>query len=365
MTALDTHIKSLIRAGGPISVAEYMRIVLTGRSDSYYMRGEAFGAQGDFVTAPEISQVFGELIGAWCVDVWRQLGEPERFSLVELGPGRGTLMNDALRAARVAPEFLRAASVVFVEVSPVLRQQQQKALAGTPVASADWVLRFEDFGAAAGPIIVIANEFFDALPTRQLVRKDGRWTERCVGLNEDGDLAFGAAPGAINPIVVPERLRGAADGLIVELAPARSAIARLIGERVGSASGAALIVDYGFDGPAVGDTLQAVKRHAFADVLAEPGAADVTSHVDFAALGDAFVEGGASVMPLAEQGAFLLRLGVEARIATLKRSANAPQAEALDQALQRLTGASAMGSLFKVLCAYAPATLCPAGFSNE
>ena len=248
-------------------------------------------------------------------------------------------MNDALRAARVAPEFLRAASVVFVEVSPVLRQQQQKALAGAPVASVDWVRAVRGFGAAAGPIIVIANEFFDALPIRQLVREDGRWTERCVGLNEAGDLAFGAAPGAINPIVVPERLRGAADGSIVELAPARSAIARLIGERIRSASGAALVIDYGFEGPAVGDTLQAVKRHAFADVLAEPGTADVTSHVDFAALGEAFTEGGAAVTPLAEQGAFLLRLGVEARIAALKRSANAPQAEALDQALQRLTGA--------------------------
>ena len=365
MTALDTHIKELIRAGGPISVAEYMRIVLTGRADSYYMRGEAFGAAGDFVTAPEISQVFGELIGVWCVDVWRQLGKPERFSLVELGPGRGTLMKDALRAARVAPEFLRAASIVLVEVSPVLRQQQKEAMAEAPVASVGWLERFEDLRADAGPIIAIANEFFDALPIRQLVRADERWMERCVGLNKDGELAFGAAPGAINPLVVAERLRGAADGSIVELAPARSAVARLIGERIRSAGGAALVIDYGFEGPAAGDTLQAIKRHAFADVLVEPGTADVTSHVDFAALREAFTGGGAVVTPLAEQGAFLLRLGVDARVAALKRSASVSQAEALDRAHQRLTGAKAMGSLFKVLCAYAPATLCPAGLSNE
>jgi NADH dehydrogenase [ubiquinone] 1 alpha subcomplex assembly factor 7 len=365
MTALDTHIKGLIRADGPMSVAEYMRIVLTGRADSYYMRGEAFGAAGDFVTAPEISQVFGELIGVWCVDVWRQLGEPSRFSLVELGPGRGTLMKDALRAARVAPGFLRAGSVLLVEVSPVLRQRQQEALAGAPVASVGWLERFEDLGADAGPLILVANEFFDALPIRQLVRVGGRWAERCVCLDSADDLAFGAAPGAINPLMVPERLREAADGSIVELAPARSAIAHLLGEKIRSATGAALLIDYGFEGPAVADTLQAVKRHGFADVLAEPGTADVTSHVDFQALGEAFGEGGALVMPLVDQRTFLLRLGVEARVAALKRSANASQAEALDQAFQRLTGVEAMGSLFKVLCAYAPATLCPAGFSSE
>jgi NADH dehydrogenase [ubiquinone] 1 alpha subcomplex assembly factor 7 len=365
MTALGTHLKGLIRAEGPISVAEFMRLVLTGRSDSYYMRGEAFGAAGDFVTAPEISQIFGELIGLWCVDVWRQLGEPSRFSLVELGPGRGTLMKDALRAVRVAPAFLSAASVVLVEVSPALRQRQREALTGAPVASLGWIERFGALASDGGPSIVIANEFFDALPMRQLVRAEGRWAERCVGLNESGELIFGAAPGAIDPALLPLALRAAVNGSIVELSPARSAAAREVGEHLCKATGAALAIDYGYAGSAAGDTLQAVRSHAYADVLAEPGTSDVTSHVDFTALAAAFAEGGAEVAPLAGQGEFLLRLGARQRVDALKRTANASQADELESALQRLTGAQAMGSLFKVLCAYAPARLRPAGFSQE
>ena len=365
MTALATHLKGSIRAEGPMPVAAFMRIVLTGRADSYYMRGEGFGAAGDFVTAPEISQIFGELIGLWCVDVWRQLGEPARFSLVEMGPGRGTLMKDALRAARVASGFLRAAAVAFVEVSPVLRRHQQEALQGAAVASVGWLDRFEDLGAACGPLIIVANEFFDALPIRQLVRADGRWVERCIGLGAAGEFVFAAVPHSIDAELIPESLRGAADGSIVELAPARAAVARAVGERLKNESGAALAIDYGYAGPATGDTLQAVKGHAYADVLAEPGSADVTSHVDFSALGAAFMDGGAAISALTGQGEFLKRIGAVERVQALKRSANAPQAERLEQAYQRLTGDQAMGSLFKVLCAYAPARLRPAGFSNE
>lgn len=365
MTALATHLKGLIRAEGPISVAEFIRLVLTGRADSYYMRGEAFGAGGDFVTAPEISQVFGELIGLWCVDVWRQLGAPARFSLVELGPGRGTLMLDALRAARVAPEFLHAASVALVEVSPVLRQRQQTALRFVSPASLQWFDRFDDLPTDAGPAIVVANEFFDALPMRQFVRVEGRWRERCVGLDQNGELIFVAAPEAVDPALVPVALRDRADGAVVEFAPARSAVARAIGERLRTARGAMLAIDYGYSGPAVGDTLQAVKRHAYAGVLDEPGVADVTSHVDFTALGAACAEVGSAIAPLADQGDFLMRLGARARVDALKRQANSLQAGQLESALQRLTGAQAMGSLFKVLCAYAPATLRPAGFSSE
>ena len=359
MTALATHLKDLIRADGPIPVAEFMRLVLTGRADSYYMRGEAFGAAGDFVTAPEISQIFGELIGLWCVDVW--LGSPERFSLVELGPGRGTLMKDALRAVGVAPGFLDAAAVALVEVSPVLRRHQEDALREAKVASLRWFDRFDDVEGGQDPLIVVANEFFDALPIRQFVRTGGRWAERCVGLDAEGVLVFGAAPDPVKiPIAGP-----AVEGSVVEVAPARSGLARAIGERISNSGGAALVVDYGFVGPALGDTLQAIKAHAYADVLAEPGAADVTSHVDFAALAQAFGEGGASITALAAQGEFLKRLGAVERVQVLKRAASAAQAEQLDRAYDRLTGTEAMGSLFKVLCAFAPATLSPAGFSNE
>ena len=361
MTALAATLKDLIRNDGPISVAEYMRIVLTGRDDSYYMRGEAFGAAGDFVTAPDISQIFGELIGLWSIDVWRQLGSPTRFSLVELGPGRGTLMKDALRAARMVPEFIEAASISLVEVSPALRVVQRAALHGMSV---QWFNRFEDL-ASDGPLIVVANEFFDALPIRQFVRCDKGWAERCVGLDQSGELAFGASPDAINDAVIPHALRTSAAGSIVEMAPARAAVASAIGARLRDAGGAALIIDYGFSGPAVGDTLQAVRRHAYADVLSEPGAADVTSHVDFTALAEALIASGVERCALAEQGAFLVRLGASERVARLKRSASAQQSEQLDAAYQRLTASDAMGSLFKVLCAVTPATLQPAGFADR
>jgi NADH dehydrogenase [ubiquinone] 1 alpha subcomplex assembly factor 7 len=358
MSDVAQHLKDLIRADGPISVAEFMRVVLTARDDSYYRRADPLGARGDFITAPEISQIFGELVGLWCVDVWQKLGGPEALTLIELGPGRGTLMKDALRAARVAPAFLSAVSVVMVEVSEALRRLQQDALHEAPVA-VQWRDRFEDLD-VRGPLIVVANEFFDALPIRQWVRGGAGWSERCVGLRDDA-LVFGAS-GAVNERLIAEAVRQSQVGSIVETSPVRSAVARMIGEQIAGAGGAALAIDYGFTGPAAGDTLQAVKAHAYVDVLAEPGQADVTSHVDFTALGEAFAEGGAMVSPLATQGAFLNRLGARERLAALKRSAGAPQAAALDAAYARLTGEAAMGSLFKVLCAFAPANLEPVGF---
>ena len=361
MTALGEHIKQLIRADGPMSIAEYMRIVLTARDDSYYQSRDPFGAGGDFVTAPEISQVFGELVGLWCVDIWQQLGAPKQFALVELGPGRGTLMKDALRAARVVPGFMRSVSVAMVEVSQVLRRLQQEALHASEVP-VHWRDRFDDID-ATGPLIVVANEFFDALPIRQWVRIAEGWSERVVGLDQDR-LVFGAAPGVINIDLVPPALRHAGAGSIVEVSPARSAVARLVGERIAAQGGAALAIDYGFVGPAVGDTLQAVKRHAYADVLSDLGEADLTSHVDFWALSDAFRAGGAQVTPAVEQGAFLDRLGGRARVAALKRRATPAQSSQIDEAYDRLTAPGAMGSLFKVLTAYSPTTLQPAGFAT-
>ncbi|NOT40134.1 MAG: class I SAM-dependent methyltransferase, partial [Alphaproteobacteria bacterium] len=328
--------------------------------DSYYRRADPLGARGDFVTAPEISQIFGELIGLWCVDVWQKLGAPKTCTLVELGPGRGTLMKDALRAARVAPSFMGVVSVAMVEVGEALRRLQQDALREAPVA-ARWLDRFEDLD-VKGPVIVIANEFFDALPIRQWVRGAAGWSERCVGFSGD-TLVFGAS-GPIGDRLVPSALRDAPFGSIVETSPARAAIARMIGEAIKRNGGAALVIDYGFVGPAAGDTLQAMKAHAYADALADPGHADVTSHVDFAALQDAFVEEGAAVLPLVTQGAFLNRLGARERVEALKQSASAAQADDLDAAYARLTGDMAMGSLFKVLCAHAPATLEPVGFSG-
>jgi NADH dehydrogenase [ubiquinone] 1 alpha subcomplex assembly factor 7 len=360
MTNLAEHLKELIRADGPLSVAEYMRICLTARSDSYYRRGEPIGAAGDFVTAPEVSQIFGELIGLWCVDLWRQLGGPKHLALVELGPGRGTLMRDALRAARVAPRFLDAVTIVLVEISEALRRLQADALRDAGAVSLHWRDRFDDID-AAGPMIVIANEFFDALPVRQFMRAGDGWAERCVGLR-DGELVLGASPDAIDARLVPTLPHMAEEGAIVEVSPARAAIGRAVGERIAHAGGATLIIDYGFAGPAVGDTLQAVRGHGYAHVLAEPGEADLTSHVDFTALGHALAEGGAKVLPLATQGAFLNRLGAAERVNKLRSAATPAQAKDLEAAYDRLTGDEAMGSLFKVLCAFAPASLQPAGF---
>lgn len=361
MSDIAQHVRDLIRADGPLSIAEFMRVALTGRGDSYYRRGDPLGASGDFVTAPEVSQIFGELIGLWCADFWRQLGSPKAFGLVELGPGRGTLMQDALRAARVVPGFLDAVSVSLVEVSEALRRQQQDALgaAGVPIL---WRDRFDDVE-AQGPLIVVANEFFDALPVRQFVRTPKGWAERCVGIDNEGQLAFGAAPIGVDATLIPAALKTAQVGAVVEISPARAALARAIGEKIANVGGAALVIDYGFVGPAAGDTLQAMKGHAFVDVLAEPGRADLTTHVDFTALGDAFAAGGARCCPLTTQGEFLNALGAAERTAMLRAQAKGAQMDSLEAGYQRLTGAEAMGSLFKVLCAVAPATLQPAGFS--
>jgi NADH dehydrogenase [ubiquinone] 1 alpha subcomplex assembly factor 7 len=361
MTDVAAHIKSLIRAQGPVSIAEFMRTVLTGRGDSYYRRADPFGAAGDFVTAPEISQIFGELIGLWCVDLWQKLGSPKPFTLVEFGPGRGTLMKDALRASRVAPAFREAVSVVMVEVSEALREAQRRSLGDV---RARWHDNLDDVE-IAGPVIFVANEFFDALPIRQFVRAPDGWRERCVGLDASDGLVFGAAPDVVDERLIPERLRGAEVGAVVEISPARSGVAEAIGARLAEFGGGALLIDYGYCGPAAGDTLQAVKAHAYADVLAEPGSADLTSHVDFTALGQALVDDGARIHGPVAQGAFLNRLGAFERAERLKRAATAEQTVQIDGAYRRLTAPEAMGSLFKVLCAVSPASLQPAGFSDE
>jgi NADH dehydrogenase [ubiquinone] 1 alpha subcomplex assembly factor 7 len=363
MTRLVEHVKGIIRAHGPIPIAEFMRLALTARADSYYMRGDPFGRTGDFVTAPEIGQVFGELIGVWCVDVWRRLGSPARLRLVEMGPGRGTLMKDALRAARVEPAFVKAADVVLVEVSPTLCRAQKEALARSEARSLAWCERIEDVG-GEGPLVLVANELFDALPIRQFVRGAHGWFERCVGLDGDEGLILGAAPEPAPRALVPASFAEAPIGAIFEIAPAREAMARTIGERLAASSGAALVIDYGFAGPSLGDTLQAVRRHGYADVLRDVGEADLTSHVDFTALAAAFAGCGARLLGPVRQGEFLDRLGARERTAALKRHARPEQAAELDRAYARLTSPRAMGEMFKVLCAFAPETLKPAGFET-
>ncbi len=361
MTKVATFIKSVIREQGPICVAEYFRLALTGHPESYYMRQEPFGAGGDFITAPEISQVFGECIGLWCADIWRQLGAPEEFTLVELGPGRGTLMKDMLRAGRVVTGFVEAAHVVLVEASPRLEAVQAETLGEQCARTIRWHRRFEEIK-SGGCIIVVANEFFDALPIRQWVKTASGWRERVVGLDEVGRFCFGINTEIDAAALVPETLSDVPMHSIFENSVDRVDAALAIGAAIRAGSGAALVVDYGHDVPGVGDTLQGVKNHRFVDVLEEPGLADITSHVDFSVLANAFDQCGLAVPKIATQADFLLRLGAAERTHRLKRTAGAEQKAQLDSAQIRLTAPGAMGNLFKVLGAASPNGAVAAGF---
>ncbi|MHB2167061.1 class I SAM-dependent methyltransferase [Alsobacter sp. R-9] len=343
MTPLGREIAALIAAEGPIPVERYMALCLGHPRHGYYMTRDPFGAEGDFVTAPEVSQMFGELLGLWCVDTWQRMGSPAPLRLVELGPGRGTLMADALRAARLVPAFLAAADVHFVETSPVLRARQAATLAGAATRPA-WHDGLDTI--PPGPAIVIANEFFDALPVAQFVRTARGWCERLVGLGEDGALRFGLAAEPHRGIAL-----AAPEGAVVEVPAAATAVVRSLAARFASQGGALLAIDYGHDGAGIGDTLQAVKRHAFVDVLAEPGEADVTVHVDFAALARAAAGSGVLVHGPVTQGAFLDALGLAARAERLARGAAPERAAAVHAARERLAGGGpgGMGALFKVM----------------
>ncbi len=357
---LADEIRALIRDGGPIGVDRFMALALGHPRFGYYVTRDPFGAAGDFTTAPETSQMFGELLGAWAAAVWSGLGEPETLRLVELGPGRGTLLADALRVARRRPAFAAALDLHLVETSPVLRETQRATLAdlGRPVA---W---HADLATVPpGPAVVLANEFFDALPVRHYMRGAGGWHERVVGLEGDA-LAFGLAPD-------PEpALRVAApEGAILEVGLLAQGIARSLAARLVRDGGAALVIDYGYTKPAFAETLQAVKRHASADPLADPGEADLSAQVDFGGLRRAAEAGGARVHGPVPQGEFLRALGIAERAAALARGAAPDQGAAIAAALARLTGPGTpgqpgMGELFKALCIAAPGLPIPPGFED-
>jgi SAM-dependent MidA family methyltransferase len=342
MTPLGRELAALIAAEGPISVERYMALCLGHPRHGYYMTRDPFGREGDFTTAPEISQMFGELLGLWAAEVWSCMGRPPRFALMELGPGRGTLMADALRALRILPECRDALSVHLVETSPVLRDAQRATLAASGAAPT-WHDTIEDV--PPGPAIILANEFLDALPVRQFVRTETGWHERMVGLAENR-LAFGlfAEP-------EPSLALAGRPGDLVEVAEAALGLTRRIAGRLASQGGAALFVDYGHARSGLGETLQAVRSHAFVDPLAEPGEADLTSHVDFAAIARVAQAAGARAHGPVTQGAFLDALGIGARAAALGRNATPDGRAAIEAALARLTGTGEgqMGGLFKVL----------------
>lgn len=341
MNGLKDRLLRLIRAQGPLPIAHYMQIALGDPERGYYMRRDPLGR--DFITAPEVSQIFGELIGLFFLQAWEDRGLPETFHLVELGPGRGTLMADLLRAAKIRPAFIAAARITLIESSPVLRARQAEALADFDIA---WAL---SLGGVAndGPLFLVANEFFDALPIRQFIRMGGGWHERMIGA--DGDkLVFLAAPDPVPGSVISAPLREAPEGAVFEISPAAQAIAQDIGHRIARHGGVALIADYGHAASALGDTLQALKAHRYADPLDEPGEADLTAHVDFASLAGAAREAGADVRGPTTQAAFLEALGIRGRAERLKTAAP-EESPAIDAAIDRLLGEGQMGTLFKIL----------------
>ncbi|MEM8870332.1 MAG: SAM-dependent methyltransferase [Pseudomonadota bacterium] len=337
MTPLAIRLAKQIRSTGPIPVHAFMAQCLSDPVDGYYMTRDPLGREGDFTTAPEISQMFGEMLGLWAAEVWDLLGRPSPVVLTELGPGRGTLMADALRAARAMPEFVEAAEVWMVETSPTLRAAQHRAL---PEAS--WTDTLE--GLPPGPMITFANEFFDALPVRQYLRRSDGWSERLVCVDA-GALVFGETP-PLADAQLDHRFGTPPEGAVVEVCPPGEAYIAALAAR----EAVVLALDYGAWG-GTGDTLQAVRAHAYADILRTAGTADLTAHVDFRAL-------AGSAQPLraqfTTQGAFLERLGVTARAQMLARK----DPDKIAAQHRRLTHPDEMGTLFKAL-ALRPATLPP------
>ncbi len=346
--SLKDRLAARIAAEGPISVADYMHACLLDPEEGYYATRPDLGEKGDFITAPLISQMFGELIGLWAVETWRSLGSPSPFRLVEAGPGDGTLMSDILRAARLVPEFIEAADLWLIELSEPLIHRQMGTLATAPLTPR-WAPSIGDVEAGA-PVILIANELLDCMPARQFVQSGEGWAERMVGLDGAGHLAF--------QLTDPE----AEGGVVLEVSAAQEAFATELAQIIAGETGAALLIDYGRSEPGFGDTFQALSHHAKVDPLAAPGEADLTVHADFPAVLAAAEAQGCAVA-IAPQGLFLLRLGIEYRAAALAR-AKPERGEILERQLKRLIAPDQMGELFKAACIYYPGNPVPPGFED-
>jgi NADH dehydrogenase [ubiquinone] 1 alpha subcomplex assembly factor 7 len=352
-TPLDAVIRTRIARDGPMPIATFMTLCLYDPDHGYYLRGDPLGAAGDFVTAPEVSQMFGEMIGLWAAEVWQEIGAPATLQLIEIGPGRGTMMLDALRAARAAPEFRRALRVHLIEVSPALRQRQAHTLRDVGDVQVRWHATLGEV--PPGPAIVLANEFFDALPVHQAERRPTGWHERRITVNAGDELAFTLAPGPIAEFErhLPDAVTKSPAGAIFEWRTDRFAsdlASRLREDSV------ALVIDYGHSVSAAGDTFQAVRSHRYASPLAMPGRTDLTAHVDFAALGRAATAAGTRTHGPVEQGVWLKRIGIETRARALAAAVAAGKQPRIAADLARLvgTGATDMGSLFKAMAISAP-----------
>ena len=339
-----------IRLGGPIPIADYM----SAATEAYYARGDVFGVDGDFITAPEISQTFGELIGLWCAVVWQNMGAPDAFRLVECGPGRGTLMKDLLRATARVPNFSAATDIHLIERSLPLRLRQRELLKNFRVT---W---HDDLSAVPpGPLILVANEFLDALPVRQFEMTADGWMERYVNVDDSGRFGFSLQRSTLDdaPTAKP--------GEIFETSPAMMNFVSDVSARLVRDGGAALLIDYGHAATAIGDTLQAVKKHEPCGIFDTPGEADLTAHVDFGCMSRVARSKGANVFGPLEQGIWLNRLGIKLRGLQLAQGKEPNVVRAVESGVRRLTEPDAMGALFKVLAVTHPALATPAGFQQD
>lgn len=345
--SLQDIIASRIENNGPITIAEYMSLCLTHPEFGYYMRRDPLGANGDFVTSPEISQIFGELIGLWFVHQWEKLGKPKCI-LAEPGPGRGTLMADMLRATKKVNGFHEAISVRLMEVSPALKQKQWNTLAGKH-HDIEWLESFDALDEK--PLFLVGNEFLDALPIRQFIWQDNAWRERLIACT-DNQFSF-VTPAQAG--VLSNRLREwldkipASAGMTVEYCEPALDFTYAIAEHIKNHGGAALLIDYGYVSDAKGDTLQAMRKHQYFEILGKPGTADITAHVDFAAIKQTAEDAGARVFGATPQGKFLMKIGAGQRVQKLVANASPEQGAALISGLERIASPEKMGDLFKVL----------------
>lgn len=355
---LKDRLRARIERDGPISVGDYMAVCLTDPEGGYYTTSRAIGRAGDFITAPEISQIFGELIGLFLADYWQRSGKPSAVRLIELGPGRGTLMADVLRAATSVPGFFDSLTVDLVEISPTLRSEQADSLAASGQAPT-WHDRLDDIPDDK-PQFILANEFFDALPIAQLERTENGWRERLVTCRPETETFTFALSEHVSP--TPAGQESAPIGSIVEHCAAAKAIMGEICRRIAGRGGMALAIDYGYEGPAIGDTLQAVRDHDYANPLTDPGKADLTAHLDFSPLKKVAMEQGTVPWGVISQGSFLRSLGLEQRLETLTRGKPADVVRSQRGGAERLVGPGQMGRLFKVLAVTARSGPHPAGF---
>ncbi|URK87316.1 class I SAM-dependent methyltransferase [Rhizobium sp. RCAM05350] len=353
-TPLAEKIKAIILANGPISVTDYFSLCLADPEHGYYKTREPFGQSGDFITAPEISQLFGEMLGTFLVQAWQRHGEPTQVNIAEIGPGRGTMMADILRVvAKLSPALYEAASVHLVETSERLQKVQQQTLIAHKF-KISWHDSFDTM--PDGFLLLVANELFDAIPIRQFVKTAQGFRERLVGLDAAGELAFAAGVAGIDPDLLPASAQAAPLGTVFEVAPARDAVMAALSERIRTHGGTAVIIDYGHMATGLGDTLQAVRDHQFDPPLAHPGQADITSHVDFEQLARRAVSEGLQINGLTYQGDFLIALGLAERAAVLGRDKGTETQDNIRADAERLAGAGEgkMGELFKVLVVSSP-----------